>query len=355
MGEPQPQEPGQGQPPAHGETSPVYIAERRYHVVARVGLGGTAIVYRCIDEHTGRVVAVKVMRTTGSPIQEAAARFWREARLAASLSHRNIVRVLDFGYSPAPFPGKPVPWNTDEDEPVPYLAMEYIFGPNLKDIVRRASPLPLSWVYRLGDQLCDALTAAHQMSVVHRDVKPQNVMLVDSEVELLAKLGDFGIARQVGGDYTTLTMTGQVLGTPDYLAPEQVMGEPGGPQSDLYSLGIVLFELITGRLPFEADTPLAAASRRMVGPAPRPSEFRSDIPPDLEDVILWTLSRESSERPRDVKALAAALQWARQRGPAWEEPERRGWLVQSPTSRPSGVARAKNTHPLPPSIPDQPV
>lgn len=353
MSEPPDQEQGAVQTEARGNTDPVYIAGGRYRVVARVGVGGTAIVYRCIDEHTGRIVAVKVMRSNGSQIQEAAARFWREARLAASLSHRNIVRVLDFGYSSDPLPGQVAPWPAQNDERVPYLAMEYIFGPNLKDIVRHASPLPLAWVYILGDQLCDALTAAHQMSVVHRDVKPQNVMLVDSQVELLAKLGDFGIARQVGGDYTALTVTGQVLGTPDYLAPEQVMGEPGGPQSDLYSLGIVLFELITGRLPFEADTPLAAASRRMVGLPPRPRDFRRDTPADLEEVVLWALRREPEQRPHDVKELAAALQWARSRGPAWDEAERRDWLAVSPASRPRGITPPKTTNPMPPNAANQ--
>lgn len=354
MSEPANQEKRAAHAEAHGDTSPVYIAGGRYRVVAKVGLGGTAIVYRCIDEHTDRVVAVKVMRSNGSQIQEAAARFWREARLAASLSHRHIVRVLDFGYSPDPLPGQAAPWTTEGDERVPYLAMEYIFGPNLKDIVRHASPLPLTWVYTLGEQLCDALAAAHQMSVVHRDVKPQNVMLVDSQVELLAKLGDFGIARQLGGDYTALTVTGQVLGTPDYLAPEQVMGEPGGPQSDLYSLGIVLFELITGRLPFEADTPLAAASRRMVGLPPRPRDFRRDTPVDLEEVVLWALRREPEQRPRDVKALAEALQWARSRGPTWDEAERRDWLAVSPASRPRDITSPKTASPMPPNAANQP-
>ena len=331
---------------ARGATQPIYIAER-YRVVARVGLGGTAVVYRCVDEHSGRIVGVKVLRTSGSLIQEAAGRFRREAFLAASLSHRHIVRVLDFGQSLAPLPATPAPWQDDAQEPVPFVTMEYIFGPNLKDVVRRLGPLPLAWVYLLGDQLCGALAAAHALGVLHRDVKPQNVMLVDSEIELLAKLGDFGIARQMDGDYTTLTLTGQVLGTPDYLTPEQVLGEPGGPQSDLYSLGIVLFELLTGRLPFEADTPLAAASKRMVAEPPRPTAFRPDLPSPLEDVVLWTLRREPNERPANMKELADALRWSRQQAPAAEEPERRGWLVMSPTSRPQGLARAKVTRPLP--------
>ncbi len=201
----------------------------RYQVVARVGIGGTAVVYRCVDLHTQRIVAVKVLRTTGRMIPEAEARFRREARLAASLAHPHIVRVLDFGYTVALDAPAPMPWQDEVSGPVPYLAMEYVFGSTLKELVRRRGPLPIDWVWRIGEQLCSALGAAHALGVVHRDVKPQNVMILDARLDLLAQLTDFGIARQVGGDLTTLTNTGEILGTPDYLSPEQVLGEPGGP------------------------------------------------------------------------------------------------------------------------------
>lgn len=253
------------------------LAER-YQVRARVGLGGTAVVYRCMDLHTERIVAVKVLRTNGPMIPEAAARFRREAHLASTLNHFNIVRVLDYGYTIPLVVTPNAPWEDDGIQTVPYLTMEYVFGTTLKELVRRLGPLPLRWVWTLGEQLCSALTAAHARGVVHRDVKPQNVMIVDAKLELLSKLTDFGIARQVSGDQTTLTATGQVIGTPDYLSPEQVLGEPGGPSSDLYALGIVLYELVTGRLPFEADTPLAAASRRMVADAPPLTAYRRDVP-----------------------------------------------------------------------------
>lgn len=175
----------------------------------------------------------------------------------------------------------------------------------------KRSPLPFDWVWRIGEQLCSALASAHAMGVVHRDIKPQNVMITDSRLELIAKLTDFGIARQVGGDMTTLTADGQVIGTPDYLSPEQVLGEPGGPSSDLYSLGIVLYELTTAHLPFQADTPLAAASRRMVADPPPLTAYRRNVPRELQEVILLVLRREPEERFANAVEFAQGLRWSR--------------------------------------------
>lgn len=316
-----------------GQSAAVQLADR-YRVLARVGIGGTAVVYRAIDLHTERVVAVKVLRTNGPLIPEAAIRFRREAHLAAGLAHPHIVRVLDFGYTVPIATGARVPWEADPDQPVPYLAMEYVYGSSLKELVRKRGQFPLAWVWQIGEQLCSALASAHAMGVVHRDVKPQNVMIVDSRVELLAKLTDFGIARQVGGDLTTLTATGQVIGTPDYLSPEQVLGEPGGPSSDLYALGVVLYELVTAHLPFQADTPLAAASRRMVADPPPPIAFRPDLPRPVQEVILLALRREPAERFADAVELAQALRWSREHSPAQPEAERGSWVLdKSPSER----------------------
>jgi serine/threonine-protein kinase len=307
----------------------------RYEVIARVGLGGTAVVYRCVDLHTQRIVAVKVLRTTGRMIPEAAARFKREARLAAALAHPHIVRVLDFGYTLPPEVRASVPWQDEADGPVPYLTMEYVFGSTLKELVRRRGPLPSDWVWRLGEQLCGALGAAHALGVVHRDVKPQNVMILDSRLELLAKLADFGIARQVGGDLTTLTNTGEILGTPDYLSPEQVLGESGGPSADLYALGIVLYELLTGRLPFEAETPLAAATRRMVADAPPLVAYRPDIPWPLQEVVLVALRREPADRYKNAYEMAEALRWSQEQSPGVVAGERGRWVLGPRSRRPT--------------------
>jgi serine/threonine-protein kinase len=243
------------------------------------------------------------------------------------LAHPNIVRVLDYGFTYSPQTTARAPWAEDPDKPVPYLAMEYVFGVTLKELARRLGPLPLDWVWRIGSQLCVALSAAHAVGIVHRDVKPQNVMVLDARMELLARLTDFGIARQVGVDLTTLTATGQVIGTPDYLSPEQVLGEPGGPSSDLYSLGIVLYELVTGRLPFEADTPLAAASKRMMIDAPPLTAYRRDTPAALQEVILVALRREMSERFQSAAEFAEALRWSRAHSPEQLEVERGSWLA----------------------------
>lgn len=316
------------------QTAALPLAER-YLVRARVGLGGTAVVYRCMDLHTERIVAVKVLRTNGPLIPEAAARFRREAHLASTLNHFNIVRVLDYGYTIPLSVGSHASWENDGAQPVPYLTMEYVFGTTLKELVRRLGPLPFSWVWKLGEQLCSALFAAHARGVVHRDVKPQNVMIVDAKLELLSKLTDFGIARQVSGDQTTLTATGQVIGTPDYLSPEQVLGEPGGPSSDLYALGIVLYELVTGRLPFEADTPLAAASRRMVADPPPLTAYRQDVPRALQEVILLALQREAGDRFSDVAEFSQALRWSREHSQGNYPPQRGEWVVgpRLPTPR----------------------
>jgi eukaryotic-like serine/threonine-protein kinase len=340
--------------PAAGTSSgsPSFPLADRYRVVARVGLGGTAIVYRCVDLHTERVVAVKVLRASGPLIPEAAARFRREAHLAATLTHPHIVRVLDYGYTIPPIAAPRLAWAGEpEQQPVPYLAMEYVYGSTLKELVRRLGPLPLDWVWRLGEQLCSALATAHAGGVVHRDVKPQNVMILDSKTELLAKLTDFGIARQVGSELTTLTATGQVIGTPDYLSPEQVIGEPGGPSSDLYALGVVLYELATAHLPFEADTPLAAASRRMVVDAPPLTIYRRDIPAPLQDVILLALRRDASQRFADAAGLAQALRWSRERSPAQPAAERGAWVLQPKGAR-QGQPLAASAASAPASEPD---
>lgn len=302
----------QGAEPRTTTTSqvPVRIADR-YQIIRRAGQGGTAIVYHCRDQHTGQQVALKLLRT-GNPLAPAShARFQREARLASSLGHPNIIRVLDYGATPPPTMEEWASWLFDADQPVDFLCMEYVEGPTLKQLVRRVGPCPLPWAVAVVLQLSAALATAHSMGIIHRDVKPHNVLLLDLATHTISKLGDFGIAREVNGTtLSTLTQTGQVLGTPDYLAPEQVLGESGGRQSDVYSLGIVLFELLTGHLPFEAETPLAAASRRMFVDPPAPRDLAPHIPRALEEVVMRSLRRDPAERLRSANEVRDALLWA---------------------------------------------
>jgi len=290
--------------------TPTFITDR-YRIEERSGQGGSAIVFRCHDLHTHQTVAVKLLRSGNPLVTSSRARFHREARLAASLNHPNIIRVLDFGETTPPDFHEWNAWMFDTEQSISYLCMEFVSGPTLKQLVRRLGPCPAPWVITIGLQLASALVAAHTHGIIHRDIKPQNVLLLDMPTHVIPKLGDFGIARDLNGNtLSTLTQTGQVLGTPDYLAPEQVMGEAGGKQSDIYALGIVLFELLTGQLPFQAETPLAAASRRMFVDPPR---LRATVPhlgAALEDVILHMLRREPAQRLRSADEVIDALEWS---------------------------------------------
>jgi len=300
-----------GEEKAAGTDAGAAIISERYVIERRAGQGGTSLVYRCHDLHTGQIVALKLLRSGNPLVPASRARFHREARLAASLTHPNIIRVLNFGETKAPATEEWSGWFFDAEQPLDYLCMEYVGGPTLKQMVRRMGPCPAAWVVVVGMQLASALASAHAAGIIHRDMKPQNVLLLDLATHVIPKLGDFGIARDLNSTtLSTLTQTGQVLGTPDYLAPEQVMGESGGKQSDIYALGIVLYELLTGHLPFEAETPLAAASRRMFVEPPPLRTFVPSIGQALEDVILYTLQREPSDRMRSAEELAAALDWA---------------------------------------------
>ncbi len=286
------------------------IAER-YQIDRRIGQGGSAVVYRCRDLHTGQIVALKMLRTNHPLVPASRQRFQREARLASMLGHPNIVRILDFGSTDPPSSDEWGGWFFDAEQPVEFLCMEYIHGPTLKQFVRRTGACPLPWVLTIIDQLAAALASAHSLGIIHRDVKPQNVLLLDLESHTMPKLADFGIAREIAGNsLTSLTQTGQVLGTPDYLSPEQVLGESGGKQSDVYALGIVFFELLTGQLPFDAETPLAAASRRMFVDPPVPSDLAPYIPPSIDEVVLRALRREPRDRLRSANELRDALTWA---------------------------------------------
>ena len=247
----------------------------RFRLEEKIGSGGMSTVYRAFDETLERWVAIKLMHREISSDSDQLERFRREARAVASLNHPHVVTVIDFG----------------EDDDHPYIVFEYVEGENLKDRVRRLGRLPVPEAVAYGIEIGRALECAHLNKLVHRDVKPQNV-LIDSEGR--AKVTDFGIARSLEAE--GLTATGRVLGTTDYVAPEQALGEPTTAQSDVYSLGICLFEMLTGDVPFKADTQVGVAMKHVKDPLPDIRMRRPEISAALASVVETACSKETANR-----------------------------------------------------------
>jgi serine/threonine protein kinase len=217
-------------------------------------------------------------------------RFKQEIKLARRITHRNVLRTHDF----------------DEADGVPYISMEYLEGVTLKDLVRQKGALPLPVGLRIAKQMCVGLEAAHAQGVVHRDIKPQNMLIMPETGDL--KIMDFGIARlsEVKGA-KGMTSTGTVMGTPDYMAPEQAQGHPADFRSDIYSLGVVFFELFTGHLPFGGDTVMAVVLAHIQQPPPAPRSVNPRLPVEMEAVILRCLEKEPDKRYNSVDAILEDL------------------------------------------------
>ncbi len=263
------------------------IAER-YELEELVGTGGMSSVYRAHDKLLERDVALKVLHERFGDDGDHVERFRHEARAVAQLSHPNIVTVIDRG----------------EQDGRQFIVFEYVPGENLKELVQREAPLPEREAVELSLQIAHALAFAHEHGLVHRDVKPQNVLLADGAE---AKVTDFGIARSLdvqGG----LTQTGTVLGTSDYIAPEQARGSKASVQTDVYSLGVVLYELLTGDVPFHGDNFVAVAMRHVNEPAPSVRERRPDVTPRLDAAILRAMAKAPRDRFPSMDAFAAELQ-----------------------------------------------
>ena len=269
--------------------APDTIVDGRYRVLKRLGTGGMAEVWCAEDEVLGRNVALKLLGSRYAEDPEFRERFRREARAAAGLTHPNIVGIFDRA----------------EWDGTPYIAMELVDGRTLKDLVIQRGPMPIDVAIDLTEQLLKALGYAHKRGIVHRDVKPQNV-IIDGEGQ--AKVADFGIARAVNSD---MTETGAIVGTVQYLSPEQAHGQPVDQRSDLYSAGVVLYELLTGRVPFDGEAPVSIALKHVSErPAP-PSQLRPGIPPAIESVVLRALEKDPAYRFQSAEEFITALENAR--------------------------------------------
>jgi serine/threonine-protein kinase len=271
------------------------IVDGRYAIVSRVGSGGMADVYLAEDQLLGRQIALKVLHHHFAEDQEFVERFKREASSAAGLSHPNIVAIFDRGE-----------WNGTY-----YIAMEYVAGRSLKNVVREEGAMELERAIEVVVQILRAARFAHRRGVIHRDLKPHNVIL---DEEGRARVTDFGIARAGASD---MTLTGSIMGTAQYLSPEQAQGYAVTSSSDIYSVGVILYELLTGTVPFEGESAVAIAYKQ-VAAAPRPpSELNPAIPPSLDAVVLRALAKDPAQRYADDDELIAALERERAALPAY--------------------------------------
>jgi serine/threonine protein kinase len=258
----------------------------RYSIVQHIALGGMAAVFRGWDHRLERAVAIKVLRQLDTADERAVARFQREAYVAGLLDDPHVVRVYDFF----------------EDAGCYYLVMEYVAGINLKQYLRRTGPLPAHEALALAAQVCAGLRVAHERGFVHRDIKPQNILL---DRERVAKLTDFGIVYIAQGG--ALTSRGIVVGTADYIAPEQARGDLVTPVSDLYSAGVVLYELLTARLPFTGPTPVAVAAQHAHAPVVPPSRYVPWLSPYVDAIVLRAMQKSPASRYRSAAAMGLAL------------------------------------------------
>jgi serine/threonine protein kinase len=258
----------------------------RYEIIEELGKGGMGRVYKVFDQKIKEVVALKLIRPEISADENTIARFNNELRLARKISHRHVCRMYDLG----------------EEGPSHFITMEYVPGEDLKRFIKRSGQLTAGKAVSIAKQVCEGLAEAHNLGIIHRDLKPQNIMIDENGN---TRIMDFGIARFLEGE--GMTTQGVMIGTPDYMAPEQAELEGVDQRSDIYALGIILFEMVTGRVPFEGKTPLSMAMKHKNQAPPNPRDFNAQVTEDLSRVILRCLEKEKNQRYQSVEDLIADL------------------------------------------------
>lgn len=259
----------------------------RYQIIERIGGGGMALVYKAHDILLNRNIAIKVLRQQFVNDEEFIRRFRREAQSAASLSHPNVVSVYDVG----------------QEDDIHYIVMEYVEGQNLNEIIKERAPLQVDEAIRIASQIADALDHAHHNQIIHRDIKPHNILIGRNG---RVKVTDFGIARAVTS--TTITQTGSVVGSVHYFSPEHAKGVATGEKSDLYSLGIVLYQMLTGRLPFLGESPISVALKHLQEHFEEPRSVNPMIPQSVENIILKSMRKNPGERYQSAKEMLHDLE-----------------------------------------------
>jgi serine/threonine-protein kinase len=295
---------------------PGTIVDGRYRIVSRVGSGGMAEVYLAEDQLLGRQVALKVLHHHFAEDHEFVERFKREASSAAGLSHQNIVAIFDRG----------------EWDGTYYIAMEYVAGRSLKSVVREEGAIEAGRAIDIVIQILRASRFAHRRGIIHRDLKPHNVILDDED---RARVTDFGIARAGASD---MTLTGSIMGTAQYLSPEQAQGQAVTTASDIYSIGVILYELLTGSVPFEGETAVAIAYKQVAAEPRPPSELNPAIPPSLDAIVLRALAKDPAQRFADDDELIVALEGERAMLPAYSEMAYAMTAVTAPEPTPPPAA-----------------
>ncbi|MEY4391002.1 MAG: hypothetical protein RLZZ400_745, partial [Actinomycetota bacterium] len=302
-------------------TPPGQLLSSRYRLIRQVGSGGMAKVYLAQDQRLERLVAVKLIHAHLSEDPAFAARFQREAVMAAKLNHPNLVNVFDQG--------------VDDDQP--YLVMEYVPGRTLREVLREFGSLTPKQMLNLMQQILAGLAAAHAAGIVHRDIKPENVLLADDG---RVKLSDFGLARPIANQ----TESDSVFGTAAYIAPEILSRGQADARSDVYSAGILMFELLTGKQPFTGEVSAHVAAQHAANSVPRPSLYRSDVPESIDDLVLFATERDPSLRPSNAAELLDAVIQAKQGGSQTSNRTER--LNEANTSATTVLAPGKSTEVL---------